>query len=175
VDTNGEYREEVLTTTNTKLAAVLLLFGARLKKQIPLDWTYVHESRENFLRHLENRNGSKPKARVTFNFENGTVPAAEIVKAYEKDIASLQHALEQAINSLTDREKAAVRDAVSGIIARSCREVLEKREFLVDLIKSMPENSKWDEVYVGDGSRTPFVKMGRNSSQELRAKYLSKL
>jgi len=176
VDNNGQnYHEEALTTTNTKLAAVLMFFGARLRKQLPLDWSYVHESRENFLRHLENRNTAKPRPRVTFNFENGTIPAAEIVRAYEKDLASVNANLEEAIASLPERQRQAVRDAVSRVIARACREVLENREFLVDLIKSMPEEAKWDEVYVGDGSKTPFVKLGRNSSPELRAQYLSKL
>ena len=174
MEDNG-YHEEALSTTNTKLAAVLLLFGAKLRKQVPLEWSYVHKSRDNFLRNLQNPNDSKPKARVIFNFENGTVPAAEIVKAFEKDFESLNSVLEDTLKPLTDLQKQAIRDAVSGVMACICREVLEKREFLVDLIKSVPEDSKWDEVHVGDGSRTPFVKMGKNSSAELRARMLSKL
>ena len=174
MDNNG-YREEVLATTNTKLAAVLLVFGAKLRKQVPLDWSYIHESRESFLRYLENPKVSKPKPRVTFNFENGQIPAAEIIKAFEEDFESLQIKLEEALEPLNNIQKNVVHDAISKVMARICREVLEKREFLINLINSIPENSKWDEVHVGDGSKTPFVKMGKNSSPELRSRMLSKL
>jgi hypothetical protein len=176
VDNNGQgYREEVLSTTNTKLAAVLLLFGARLRHKVPLDYSYVHESRKNFIQHKKNENVSRPKKRVAFNFENGTLPAREIVKAFEGDIESLQAELEIAIESVPEHQKNLIRDIISKITARLCREVLEKREFLVNLINSVPEDSKWDVVQVGDGSTTPFVKMGKNSSPELRARMLSKL
>ena len=172
---NNGYREEVLSTTNTKLAAVFMAFGARLRRQAPLDWSYIHDSRENFLRNLEDRRVAKPKPRVTFNFENGTVPAAQIATAYQQDLEVLNAELEKVLLPLAERQKQAVRDALSRLLARACREALEKREFLVELLKSVPENAKWDEVYVGDGSRTPFIKLGRNSSPELRAEYLSKL
>ena len=171
---NG-YQEETLTTTNTKLAAVLMVFGAKLKKQVPLDWSYVHESRDSFMRNKQNSKNSKPKARVTFNFENSTVPARPIVAAFEKDFESLQTELESLLGLLDKTQKDAIRDTVSKMMVRVCREVLEKREFLVNLINSVPEDSKWDEVYVGDGTTTPFVKMGKNTSPELRAKMLSRL
>src|SRR5215475_2346249 len=166
---NGNYHEELLATTNTKLAAVLLVFGAKLRKQMPLEWCDVHESRQAFLRKAQ------PRKQVTFNFENGGVPAAEIVKAYEKDLGALYASLESALAALNEQQKSTVRDAVSRIIARACRDALEKREFLVDLIKSMPEDSKWDQVHASGGAQAPFVRMGKRCSPELRAHYLAKI
>ena len=166
---NGDYKEEVLQTSNTKLAAVFLLFGARLRKENPLVWCDEHQSREAFLRK------AKPRTKVTFNFENGGIPATQILKAYEKDLSSLYASLESALATMSEAQRNAVRDAVSRVIARACREVLEKREFLIELIKSMPEDSKWDQIHAGNGSRIPFVRMGKQCSPEVRAHYLAKL
>jgi hypothetical protein len=174
MEDNG-YKEEALQTTNTKLAAVLLLFGARLRKKIPFDYSYIHESPKNFIQNSKNPNVSKPKKRVVFNFENGIVPARDIVEAFEADYEVLDAVLEDSLMSLPDHQRKIIRDAISRTMVRACREVLEKREFLINLINSIPEDSKWDEVHAGDGSKSPFVKMGKNSSPELRAHFLSKL
>jgi hypothetical protein len=168
---NG-YTKETLTTSNTKLAAVLLVFGARLRRHLPLEWTDLHETREAFLRYLENSSVSKPKQCVVWNFEN-SVPAAEIVKAYEKDLQALYADLEKALEALDDQQKNVIRDACSKVIARAAREALEQREFLVKLLKSVPQSAKYDEVH--NGSKVPFVKIGKNSSPELRARMLAKL
>ena len=163
------YRDEVLTTNNTKLAAVLLVFGARLRRHLPLEWVDLHETREGVLKYLEGANGSKPKPCVTWNIEN-TVPARQIIKAYEKDLGDLYAELEAAIEA---GQKDAIKDACSRVIARACRDALDKRQYLVDILKSVPQNAKYDEVH--NGSKTPFVKIGKNASAELRAALLSKL
>ena len=163
------YRDEVLTTNNTKLAAVLLVFGAKLRRHLPLEWVDLHETREGFLKHLEGANGSKPKQWVTWNIEN-TIPARQIIEAYEKDLGNLYAELEAAIEA---GQKDAIKDACSRVIARACRDALDKRQYLVDILKSVPQNAKYDEVH--NGSKTPFVKIGKNASAELRAALLSKL
>ena len=168
---NG-YQEQTLTTTNTKLAAVLLVFGAKLRRHLPLEWTDLHETREAFLRYLENPASSKPRQCVIWNFEN-SVPAAQIIKAYEKDLDVLYAELERALAGLSEHQKNVIRDTCSKVIARTAREALEQREFLVKLLKSVPQSAKYDEVH--NGSKVPFVKIGKNSSPELRARMLAKL
>lgn len=163
------YKEETLTTSNTKLAAVLLMFGAKLRRHLPLEWVDLHETREAFLKYLEGSNGQKPKQCVTWNIEN-TIPARQIIDAYEKDLAGLYAELEMAIEG---GQKDTIKDACSRVIARAAREALEQREFLVKLLKSVPQSAKYDEVH--NGSKVPFVKIGKNSSPELRAKMLTKL
>lgn len=168
---NG-YQEQTLTTTNTKLAAVLLVFGAKLRRHLPLEWADLHETREAFLRYLQNPKSSPPKECVTFNFEY-SVPATQIIKAYEKDLDVLYAELETALEGVSEHQKNVIRDACSKVIARAAREALEQREFLVKLLKSVPQSAKYDEVH--NGSKHPFVKIGKNSSPELRAKLLARL
>jgi len=165
----SNYKEEVLTTSNTKLAAVLLVFGAKLRRHLPLEWVDLHETREGFLKYLQNPNSSKPRQCVVWNFEN-TVPARQIVDAYEKDLAGLNSELEAAIET---GQKDAIKDACSRVIARACRDALDKRQYLIDILKSVPQSAKYDEVH--NGAKVPFVKIGKNSSPELRAQMLSKL
>ena len=165
----SNYKEEILTTSNTKLAAVLLVFGAKLRRHLPLEWVDLHETREGFLKNLQNPSASKPKQCVVWNFEN-TVPARQIVDAYEADLADLHTELEAAIDT---GQKDAIKDACSRVIARACRDALDKRQYLVDILKSVPQSAKYDEVH--NGSKVPFVKIGKNSSPELRAQLLSRL
>jgi len=164
--------DQALKTSDPQAAAVLMVFGARLHRYCPLLWLYVHESRENFLRNLENRDQCKPVSKRIFNFQNDTIPATEITKAIEKELEALQAELELLLAGLDRGLANQLRDCVSKLIARSCKEALVKRNELAHLIENMPETAKWDYVK-GFGKR--FVQMGRNSSAELRAHYLSKL
>src|SRR5262245_11849703 len=149
-----------------------MVFGARLRHQYPLIWLYVHESRENFLRHLEDQNQCKPERKRIFNFESNTVPASEITKAIEKDLEGIQAELELLLSQVDRGMADQLRNCVSRLIARSCKEVLVKRNEIAHLVESMPESAKWDYVK-GHGKR--FAQMGKISSPELRAHYLSNL
>jgi hypothetical protein len=162
------------STSNTRLASVLLAFGARLVHHCPMEWVDVHESRENFCRHLEDRFDKKyqPKPRVTFNFDAESIPAIEFVRAFNTDYEVLNAGLEELIKELPADQQDRIRAAVSAISVRLCREALLQREWLVSQIKRMPENAKWDHV---NGHNQKCVRMGKNSSAELRSEFLSKI
>jgi len=168
---NVPYHETILTTTNTKLAAILLVFGGKLRQRLPLEWNDVHESRDGFIENLGDPRRSKPKTKISFNFEVAPV-LKEVVSAYSADNA------EEAFGTLMDSfplkaSMAEIMAAHSRAVAQACRQALEAREFLVQLIRSMPENSKWD-VIPGNGAGE-VVRLGKRSSDELRAEYLNKL
>lgn len=167
------YQESILFTDNTRLAAVFLVFGASLNRSCPLEWVDLHKSRESYIRNLEDPGNPKfkPISKVTFNFDSGTIPEAQIVKAFETDYEKLQEAFEGLLEGLTDVNKEAIRTAVSQLIVRACHEVLLRREELVRLLKRVPHNSKFDQIK----SNGTLIRMGKNSSPELRSHYLSKL
>jgi hypothetical protein len=163
------YQESLLFTDNTRLAAIFLVFGANLYQSCPLEWVDLHKSKESFLRYLEDPSDPrfKPISKVTFNFESGTIPEAQIVKAFGTDYEKLQEIFEDGLEGLSDAQKETIRNAVSQLIVRACHEVLLRREELVRLLKRVPDHSKFDRV--------KNVVMGKNSSPELRKEFLSKV
>jgi hypothetical protein len=164
--------DQALKTSDPQVAAVLMVFGARLSTQCPLVWLYIHESRDNFLRNLEDKTQCKPVLKRIFNFENDTVPVSEITKAIEKDLESIQAELELLLVQVDRALVNQLRDCISRLIARSCKEALVKRNEIAHLVQSMPETAKWDYI---KGFEKRYVQMGKVSSPELRAHYLSKL
>lgn len=173
IASGASYQERILATGNTRLAATLCMFGAQLRQHCPLEWVDHHKSRESFLRNLEDPSNPmyQPKPKVTFNFDSDTVPAQEIVGAFDADLNKLNEGLDELINKLPKEEQDNIRNAVSRLISRTCHEVLLKREELVALIKSVPRNAKFD--HISSGRR--IVRMGKNCSPEVRSHYLSKL
>jgi len=171
--TAQSYKEACLATDNTRLAAILMVFGAALRLKCPLEWVDVHQSRESFIRHQEDPANPEfqPKPRVTFNFHSESIPAREIIDAFQADYVVLNAEFEDTLVSLPQDVKNAIRDAVSILLVRACHETLLKREFLVKQLKRVPENAKWDHIQ--EGHRC--VRIGKISSQELRAELLSKL
>jgi hypothetical protein len=173
IASGAHYQERILPTDNTRLAATLCMFGATLHRSCPLEWVDYHKSRESFIRNLEDpRNPEfQPKPKVTFNFDSDTVPAGEIVKAFDTELEMLNDNLEAQIQDLPQEVQKNIRNAISRLIARTCHEVLLQREELVKLIKRVPHNAKFD--HISNGQR--IVRMGKNASPELRSRYLSKL
>ena len=180
---NGyEVAERVLHTSDTRLASVLMVFGAQLRRNHELVWTDIHESRLRFVRYLEEKKKREdgysssyeyePRPNVTFFFDGSTVPAYEIVQAFQGDYGALDATFENAIAELPQNIKNEIRDAVSALLACACHQALLNREFLVKQIKRVPEWAKWDEVHEGN---KPPVRIGKRSSPELRAEILDKL
>lgn len=167
------YSEGVLATDNTRLAAIMMVFGAQFS-QCPMEWVDYHASQESFIRNQENPADEKyrPRPQVTFNFQSDTVPAKEITAAFQADYVVLEAEFENILAELSQETQNAIRDAVSRLIVRAAHEALKKREFLVTQIKRMPENAKWDHV---TGKSGKCVRMGKCSSAELRAEFLAKL
>jgi len=168
---NVPYRDEILATTNTKLAAILLVFGGKLRQRLPLEWNDVHESKDSFLDNLEDPRACRPKTQISFNFEANRA-LKEVVSAYQAQNAEEEFAT--LMNSFPLKASMAeIMVAHSRAVAQACRQALEAREFLVQLIRSMPENSKWDVIQGNGAGET--VRLGKRSSDELRAEYLSKI
>jgi len=165
-------QQQALKTTDPQVAAVLMVFGAKLCEECSVTWLYVHESRESFLRNVEDKTQCEPEKKRIFNFENGTIPATEIIKAIGTDLESIQAELEMLLAQLDKGLANQLRDCVSKLIARSCKEALVKRNEIAHRIEAMPESAKWDYIK-GFGKR--FVQMGKISSPELRAHFLEKL
>src|SRR5882762_3482224 len=70
------YQESLISTTNTKLAATLMVFGFQLKRHQPFEWNNEFASKELFFRSRK-EHAIRPVAKVSWNFENnGTDPRA---------------------------------------------------------------------------------------------------
>jgi hypothetical protein len=161
--------ESHLTTSNTKLAATLLVFGFRLRKTDPLYWTEHYQKAE--IDRLGWRDAPMTP-RCYFNFDiNGAAPR-EIATAFEgknADTAFLDY-----LNrlDLPDKEKSQLAALHSNAVSQGCREAMEQREYLVRVIKDMPEDAKWQVVH-GEGKA--HVTFGKNASLETKIKLLAKL
>ena len=172
---NGEvnYHEAILATSDTRFAAVLCVFQAQLMSNCPLEWVDQHQSRESYVRYLENPNAPdyQPKPQVTFNFDARTCPKPEVEKGFYSNSRAVQQELETLLREVPVELKKRLAQAITAAIARSCHDALLYREELVKLIKSMPRDAKFDQIKNG---RT-IVRLGKNCSPELRHHYLSKL
>jgi hypothetical protein len=180
---NGvQVAERVLHTSDTRLASVLMVFGAQLRNHLPLDWADIHQGRDRFVRYLEEKKKREdgyassyefePKPHVTFYFDGSTVPAYELVEAFHGDYTAIDGALEDVLKEIPQPIQNRLRDAISCLIACACHQALLNREFLVKQIKRVPEWAKWDEVH--EGNKAP-VRIGKRSSPQLRAQMLDKL
>ena len=179
---NGvQVAERVLHTADTRLASVLMIFGARLREHLPMEWVDHHQGRERFCRYLEEKKKREdgqassyefePKPNVTFYFDGSTVPAYELVNAFHGDYAAIDDALENVLKEVPQPTQGQLRDAISCLIACACHQALLNREFLVKQIKRVPEWAKWDQVNEGHHN----VRIGKRSSPELQAEMLDKL
>jgi len=170
-----EYREDTFSTTNTKLAAVLMVFGLKLRQHIPLEWNDIFASKGEYLNYL-NGNG-KPKSSVSFNLDlsDQNVDLIEkIIKAFDDSSAEENfNKVVRDLEGITENQKQEILIAHSGAVAYACRDGLDYREFLIDLIFSVPHYAKWD-VIRGNGMGE-LVRIGKNSSNELREEFLSKI
>lgn len=164
--------EELLSTTNTKLAAVLLMFGVKLRQHQPLEWNDIYPNKAAYWENKIDPKRCKPHSQVTFHFEVkefGREAIQKIVEAYELDRAESE--FDKVLEGLNNQEK--IQMAHSRAVARACRESLEAREYLVHLIFSVSEDCKWD-IIKGNGSGE-VVKLGKNCSDELREEFLARI
>jgi hypothetical protein len=153
---NGALQERIFTTTDMRLAVVLLIFGSKLRQCLPLEWNDIYPSVDAYLESLENPRRAQPKTRITFNFELVNVPE-QFVKEFEKGIN-----LSALLNFL---------------IADGARDaLLAARQHLYDLITLMRDerpDAKWDMIKgYGAGELVTF---GKRAPVELQEEFLSKL
>jgi hypothetical protein len=162
-----EYSEQSFSTTNRRLAATLLSLGAKLRDPYPLQWDDVWPNREAYLA------GKRPRTQVTFTFDGPPSAYKASIDAY-RDAEAVEN-FERVLNDqgLSEHQKRTLLDAHGRAVIRACREAFEAGSFLIELMNRMPLDAKWD-VILGDGNGQ-MVRLGKNSSDELRAEYLSQL
>ena len=162
-----EYSEQSFSTTNRRLAATLLSLGAKLRNPYPLQWDDVWPSREAYLAN------ASPQTTVTFNFEGSPSAYKASIDAYRdpEAVENFERVLEK--QGLSEFQKKALLDAHGRALIRACRELFEAVTFLIKLKRAVPNDAKWD-VILGDGNGQT-VRLGKNSSDELRVEYLSLL
>jgi ABC-type transport system substrate-binding protein len=164
------YSEEVLATSNSKLAATLLAFGAALRPHNP---TFVaHEYKYDDLKWKKWKDPNPPE-RVFFNFIRNA-SASAIAQAFESGTAENQFEsflTEKLSSILAPEQMTQLRALHSAALAQGCREVLEKREYLVSVIKATPNEARWMVIRK---SKDQFVIAPLNATEELLAKLIPK-
>jgi hypothetical protein len=149
------------------LAATLLSLGAKLRNPYPLQWDDVWQSQDAY------NSGKKPRTTVTFTFQGAPSEYKASIDAYRDSeaVENFERVLEQL--GLSEAQRQALLDAHGRALVRACRNAFEAGAFLIELMRMVPEDAKWD-VILGDGNGQS-VRLGKNSSDELRAEYLSQL
>jgi hypothetical protein len=171
---NG-HTERLLVTDNTKLAAVLLTFGAQLRRHQPLTWVNVFESVNAFLAYRRNKGASKPKVNVSFNFEPDGVAARAIIETFgSKKSAEDGFTVLLQSTGLDSELVKKLLAAHSMAMVQACREALEAREYLVkEHMKKFPESAKVNQVQgKGKGEMAMF---GTQASQQTIAEQLNRI
>ena len=158
-----------LTTSNTKLAATLLVFGFKLRKTDPLYWTEHYQKAD--IDRLGWRDAPM-QPRCSFNFDVTGVAPREIAAAFESHHSDTEFLDYLNSLSLPDNEKRKLAAFHSNAVAQGCREVMEQREYLVKVIKDMPEEAKWQVVH---GRGKAHVTFGKNASLQTKVQMLSRL
>lgn len=168
------YNEELLTTANFKLAAVLLVFGLKLRQRLPLEWNDIYPDKKAYWENRIDPKQSKPHPHVAFNFEVrelGRERVQQIVEAYES--AEAEEEFTRTLDGLSLKERETIAVAHSRAIAQACRECLAAREYLAHLLRTVSNDFKWD-VIKGNGAGE-MVRIGKNCSEELRNEFLGKI
>jgi hypothetical protein len=171
MEVNG-YTERLLVTDNTKKAAVLLTFGAQLRRHQPLTWVNEFASKDAFLAYRRNP-ANKPRVNVSFHFEPDGMDAKGILKAY--DTTGAEDEFNALVKSLgLDSEMLKTLLALhSKAAVQACREALEAREYLVkEHMQKYPESAKVNMVR---GKGKTFAMFGTQASKQTIAEHLSKI
>jgi len=152
---NGVLHERIFTTTDMRLAVILLIFGSKLRQCLPLEWTDIYPSLDAYLENLGNPRTQQPKTRIMFNFELVNLPEEVTKQIQVGDWNAL----------------------MASLMADGAREsMLAARQHLYDLIvllRDQRPDAKWDLIK-GDGAGG-LVTLGKRSSPELQAEFLGKL
>jgi hypothetical protein len=148
------YHERGFSTVDMKFAVLCLIFGSKLRQHLPLEWNDIYPSLDAYLENLQDPRRSVPKTRISFNFELVNLPN-EILSAWRVQGGAL-------ISSLMDN------GARSAILAAH-----EHLRELIVLLRDQRPDAKWETVK-GSGVGESVI-MGKRSSLELQAEFLSKL
>jgi hypothetical protein len=166
------YTEQIVTTSNTKLASVLVMFGGRLRKVLPLEWIDEWANKADFISWRKTQL-PKPKTTVFYNFEPGSVDAGGIGAAFVSDFAEEEFTNLVNDSAIDEATRTKILSAHSKAVAANARETLAAREYLMGLMKAVPESAKWNQVR-GPG-KGQFARFGKQATKETIADFLSKI
>src|SRR5258707_10639109 len=136
------YREQSVSTLNAKLAAALMLFGFRLKRNNPFTWDNEFDSKELCMRSRKDKS-IKPREKVTWNLEPSNTSPNEIFAAFagkESDV-NFEAKVDELVSE--PHARAQIKAAHSAAIAQAAREVLDHREHLSKVYNQIPDDAKW--------------------------------
>src|ERR1700747_2408883 len=166
------YTEQIFTTENTKLAPGFLWLGAQRVRHMPLEWVNYFPRRSAYIESRRNP-AYKSKVVVTFNIDLLSTNVKAIAEAYHAK--SSEDKFTQLVNG-SGLDSALATELLklhSMAVASACREALEAREYLIGLMKAVPDSAKWNHVR-GTGAGQ-FARFGRNASKETIAGLLEKI
>jgi hypothetical protein len=150
----ASHRVEVLFTADKRLAVILLAFGGQLCREDPVEWTDLYQDVDAFV-----DQNPPPQQVITFNF----VPTR-----FLKDLAAAYLSKDRQVFTDVVATLLTNNDRPRAVLAMDIfREVVAAGQLLVGLLFQMPESAKWDVI----GN----VRIGKNTSDELRAEFLSKV
>jgi hypothetical protein len=168
-----DYQETGLTTTDTKFAATLLMFGFKLKQHNPLTWKLVFNSKAQYLDWYQKaKRENEPTETADWNFEASSPQIFQyLYRGFTGKEAgeTLSQVIERLIPDPKDRK--GIQFLIDACIAQSCREVLERREFLMRLLKTVPRDARW--IFVNNGGKTAMF--GINANVETQTFHLSNI
>jgi hypothetical protein len=167
------YAETGLTTTDTKFAATLLVFGFKLKQHNPITWKNEFATKAQYLAWVKNPSkDNAPIEKADWNFEDNRY-AQWLYKGFTSENAdqTLKEVLDRLLAD-QPKERQGIEHLVNACVAQACREVLERREFLIRLIKTVPYEAQW-MVVRGPGRLVAMF--GINASVETQTEHLSRV
>lgn len=172
-----EYRENVLTTGNTELAATFVLFGGALRTNLPLEWVDEFPSKAAYLAFRRAPTRNPPVTKITFNFEPTGFSAQAVMAAFSTPFryAELQFAqlVSDTLKTLgaTPEQLSALMVSHSAAVAAASQETLKARRYLHGLMHNVPEEAKWYRVLSPE--RGIFARFGHTAPDEEIADLLS--
>jgi hypothetical protein len=173
------YSETGIATSDTKHAAILTAFGFRLKKQpFPVaEWAWEFASKEDYLRWKQGDQSVRIRETATWNIEasigKSAERAAQISEAYQFSHDNGAK-LNEELKTLEKDQYERIKFLLQELLVEMCREVLDRREFLVRLINGRPKDALW--IVVRDpNNRRRFAKFGRNATIKVQEEMLNVL
>jgi hypothetical protein len=177
----SNYSESGIATSDTKHAAILAAFGFRLKKRpFPVaEWAWEFASKQDYLRWKRGDKSVQIRETATWNLEatfgKPGERAAQLTRAYLNSYDG-GNKLDSELRSL-EIEPARydkIKLLLEELIVEMCREVLDRREFLVRLLNNRPKEALW--IVVRDpNDRSRFSKFGVNATTKVQEDMLNVL
>lgn len=173
------YQESAIATSDTKLAAILMLFGFRVKQrpEICCEWSYEFASKEDYYRWRAGDKSVKFFETATWNLA-GTIGksrdhAARVCQMYADSVDG-RASLKAILSELNPQLAADIQSIIDVLVLDMCKQVLDHREFLVRLLRAAPPEARWIIVRDPDDKHR-LAKFGINATRHTVTECLNAL